>query len=781
MNFRIFISCIFCIWIFIFEVKSQDFTISGIISDAASGESLIGVNVYNPEKNTGAISNEFGFFSLKISPQIKTLLFSYTGYKTDTLSLVTYRDTFIHINLKKGLDLEEVEITAQIKAGNEINETSVIQIPMKMVYTLPEFLGENDIIHSLQLMPGIKSGGEGKAEIYIRGGSPDQNLILLDDVPLYHISHFGGFLSTFNSDAIKDFRVYKGGFPARYGSRLSSVVDIRMKDGNLKNYNVTGSLGLLSTKIMVDGPIKKDRSSFLISFRKNTLPVFRMFFNMNLDYRFYDFNSKLNYKINQKNRLYLSIYSGDDKVLSRINENTSGITEKSERFTSWGNIAGSLRWNKILTNKIFVNTILGYVNYNYNEGFKSEIKHDTVFENIKNLFTSNIKDFFIKIAPEYYITSKHVLRFGGELIHHSFIPGNTEYEYESGSMGSYDLNFNNESISSLEWKLYLEGDLDLKEWLGTNIGVHYSNYIIDGESYSSLEPRVLVNFRITPEISFKSSYSEMQQYVHLLSYNGVGMPSDFWMPSTVNIPPQKSRQYSVGFEYFFSRKYKLSIESYRKEMSNLITFRPGESFLKNNDSWEEKVLIGGNGLAEGVEVLFRKNSGKTTGWLSLELSKSDRSFNELMNGENYPFKYDRRFETNLVLTHSINENVSISAVWKYGSGYPITLPEKKFNSFGEIVYVYSDINSFRMRDYHRLDLGINFVKQMKWGERKWSISVMNVYNRQNPYYYYFDYEYVSSTTSGSEGFIFGSVKGNLKLFQQSLIPFLPTASFSFKF
>jgi len=781
MNFRIFISFVFCLGTFFIEGNSQDRTISGIISDAASGESLIGVNIYNPEKNTGAISNEFGFFSLKISPQMEVLLFSYTGYKTDTLSLVACRDTLINIKLERGLDLEEVEISAHIKAGNEKNETSVIQIPMKMIYRLPEFLGENDIIHSLQFMPGIQSGGEGKAELYIRGGSPDQNLVLLDDVPLYQISHFGGFLSAFNSEAIKDFKVYKGGFPARYGSRLSSVIDIRMKDGDLKDYHVSGSLGLLSTKIMVDGPIKKDRSSFLISFRKNTFPVFRMFFDVNLDYRFYDLNAKLNYIVNGKNRLYLSFFNGHDKVLSRITEETSGITEKSKDYTGWGNMAGSLRWNTILSNKVFINTILGYVNYNYEEGINREFKSDSISENIENLFKADIRDAFIKIAPEYYITPNHVLRFGGELIHHSFIPGNTSYTFESGTQDLYELDYNNEKISALEWNLYLEGDLDLWKWLGTNLGVHYSNYLISGKSYSSLEPRIILNFRITPDISLKSSYTEMQQYVHLLSYSGVGLPSDFWMPSTETVPPQKARQYSIGIEYFPRGKYSVSIESYRKEMNNLLTFRPGESFLMNNESWEEKVLIGGKGIAEGIELLLRKDAGKTTGWLSLEVSKSERSFDELLNGKAFPFKYDRRFETNIVLTHSINANISISAVWIYGAGYPVTLPERKYNTFGNIVYVYGDINSFRMRDYHRLDMGINFMKQVKRGERRWSISILNVYNRQNPYYYYFEYEFIPIKDSGSNGLILRGDKGNLKLYQQSLIPFLPTASFSFKF
>ncbi|MFW5878142.1 MAG: TonB-dependent receptor, partial [bacterium] len=514
------------------DILAQNRVISGHVSDSISGESLIGVNVYVPSGRYGTISNEFGFFSLKIPESTERLYFSFMGYRTDSLLIEKKEsEVFLNIKLSKGLELEEVQVKAPVKSFVERNETAVVRIPMKTVYQLPVFLGENDIIHALQLMPGIKSGSEGKANLYIRGGSPDQNLVLLDDVPLYNVNHFGGFLSTFNSDAIKDFKVFKGGFPARYGSRLSSVVDIRMKDGDLRNFKVSGALGMLSSKLMVEGPVIKDRASFLVSFRKNTLPVFRMLFDANIDYHFYDLNAKFNYRLNGKNRLHLSFYRGNDNVMIRNYEEGSGNINDMKVYTAWGNTSGSFRWNSMLSEKIFMNTILGYTRYHYNKGFENYFSTDTLAESVISEFESGINDLFIKFAPEVYITSDHILRFGAELMQHSFSPASTFYEQQKTGYDMYSLSYENEENNALEGRLFFESDLEVFSWLGVNLGIHHSTYHVSEKNYSSLEPRILTNFRISPGLSFKASYSEMQQYVHLLTYSGVGMPSDFWMPS----------------------------------------------------------------------------------------------------------------------------------------------------------------------------------------------------------------------------------------------------------
>jgi len=778
MNFKIFTLAILFLNVLNIQSHSQTLVISGYVSDSLTGERLIGVNIFTSGKgqDIGTITNKFGFFSLKIPQESQEIIISYVGYKFKSIAINASKDLFINILLERGIKLDEVVKKSEPREFQKANETGVSSIPMESLYKLPEFVGESDITHALQLMPGVQGGSEGKASLYIRGGSPDQNLMLIDDVPLYNVNHFGGFLSAFNSDAIKDFKLYKGGFPARYGSRLSSVLDIRLKDGDMNKYNVTGSVGLLSSKIMIDGPIKKESSSFLVSFRKNTFPVFKVLFGVNLDYRFYDFNTKLNFRLNERNRLLFSFYSGDDNVMIKNNSKDSYSSNKTKNNTAWGNLTGSMRLNTLIGSNVFVNTIIGYTNYHYNTGFESSYSNDTLSEVINSNFTSNVNDIFIRVAPEINFSSKYKLRLGAEVQRHNFTPGNTGYIQENSSLGSNKLGYKNQVVNSIENNFFLENDADIFNWLGCNIGAHYSGYYVQQESYFSLEPRILVNIRITPELSIKPAYNEMQQYVHLLTYSGVGMPSDFWMPSTATVPPEKSNQLSVGLEYFFRKTYKFSIEAYRKNMDKLLTFKYGESFFANTEAWENKILTRGKGISEGVEFLFRKEEGKTNGWLGLTFSKSERSFDEIMDGQAFPFKYDRRFEADLVIIHNFSENISVSAVWKYGSGYPITLPLGKYDSFGDVVYIYGDMNSVRMRNYHRLDLAANFNKPKKWGERTWSISILNVYNRRNPYYYFFKYELIPLPPGPAHGF----TNGNLKLYQQSLISFFPTFSYSFK-
>ena len=777
MNFKIFILAILFLNVLNSQSHSQTLVISGYISDSLTGERLIGVNIFTPDRNIGTITNKFGFFSLKIPQEIKEINISYVGYKFKSISIYTSKDKFLNIFLERGIELEEVVKKSKPREFQKANETGVSSIPMESLYKLPEFVGENDIIHALQLMPGVQGGSEGKASLYIRGGSPDQNLMLIDDVPLYNVNHFGGFLSTFNSDAIKDFKLYKGGFPARYGSRLSSVLDIRLKDGDMNKYNVSGSVGLLSSKIMIDGPIKKESSSFLVSFRKNTFPVFKVLFGVGLDYRFYDFNTKLNFRLNERNRLLLSFYSGDDNVFIKNKSVDSNSENKTKNYSTWGNRTASLRLNTLIGSNIFVNTIIGYTNYHYNTGIENYFSNDTLSELINSHFISNVNDIFIKVSPEINISPKYKIRLGAEIQRHHFTPGNTAYTQENSSSGMNKLDYNNQKVNSIENNFFVENDADIFKWLGCNIGTHYSGYFVEKESYFSLEPRILFNIRITPELSIKPAYSEMQQYIHLLTYSGVGMPSDFWMPSTAVVPPEKSYQQSLGIEYFFRKMYKFSVEAYRKNMDNLITFNYGESFFANTETWENKILTGGRGISEGIEFLIRKEDGKTNGWLGLTLSKSERRFDEIMDGQAFPFKYDRRFEADLVIIHNFSKNVSVSAVWKYGSGYPITLPLGKYDSFGDVVYIYGDMNSVRMRNYHRLDLAANFTKAKEWGERTWSFSILNVYNRRNPYYYFFKYELIPLTSGPALGY----ANGNLKLYQQSLISFFPTFSYSFKF
>lgn len=760
-------------------IFSQTKIISGYINDRQSGERLIGVNVFVPSTQIGTISNKFGFFSLKIPEDTETIVFSYVGYKQDTV-LLSKSSEFLNIDMSLGLNIEEVIIKANTFDFTQSNETGASRISVTELNKLPKFLGENDIIHAIQLLPGVHSGAEGKASLHIRGGSPDQNLILMDDVPFYNVNHFGGFISTFNSDAINNFTLYKGGFPARYGSRLSSVVDIRLRDGDMNSFKTSGSIGILSSKILFEGPIIKNKSSFLISARINTFPIFRLFFSEALNYRFYDLNTKLNYQINDKHRIHLSFYSGDDDIVSKDSDTFTTFSTSTKNSIKWGNVNGSFRWNTILNPRVFVNTVIGYTNYHYRTGFENEYINDTLTEHTTNSFKSSVNDLFIKFAPEVYLYSNYKLSIGAEFLTHSFIPGNTLFEKTGIEEDSYRIDFQNTEIKAFEHKLYIENDVDIFKWLGGNLGLHYSGYFVNNAYYSSMEPRLIANIRVNPTFSIKPAYSEMQQYVHLITYSGVGLPSDFWMPTTENTPPERVRQFSIGLEYYLKEKYKISLESYVKEMENLITIDKAESFFRNDEAWENKILQSGTGIAKGLELLFRKEKGKTTGWLAFSLSKSERQFEELNNGKPFPYKYDSRFSTNIVLMHEIRKNITISAIWKFRTGYPITLPVKKYNSYGQEVFVYNEINSFRMKDYHRLDISMKFRKSTKWGKRTWDISILNLYNRQNPYYYYFEKEKTRVQNTGS-GYGFSSIEGDLKLYQQSLIPFMPSVSYSFKF
>lgn len=760
-------------------IFSQTKVLSGYVSDKQSGERLIGVNVFVPSTQIGTISNKFGFFSLEVPEETERIVFSYVGYRQETV-LPVKSSEFLNIDMTLGLNINEVIIKANTFDLTQSNQTGTARISMAELNKLPEFLGENDIIHAIQLLPGVQSGAEGKASLHIRGGSPDQNLILMDDVPFYNVSHFGGFISTFNSDAINDFTLYKGGFPARYGSRLSSVVDIRMRDGDLNSFKTSGSIGLLSSKILFEGPIIKNKSSFLISARNNTFPIFRLFFKETLIYRFYDLNTKFNYKINDKHRIHIGFYSGDDHIISKNFDKYPNFSNATKNSVKWGNVNGSFRWNFILGPKIFLNTVIGYTNYHYKTGYKTEFISDTLTELTTSKFNSGVKDIFIKLAPEFFLSSNYKLSAGAEFMIHSFTPGNTFFEKSGKEEESYQIDFENTEIRAFEHKLYIENDLDIFNWLGANLGIHYSGYSVNNAYYSSIEPRLIANIRAFPNFSIKPAYSEMQQYVHLITYSGVGLPSDFWMPTTENTPPERARQFSIGLEYFLKEKYQISLESYVKEMENLITIDQGESFFRNDEGWENKILQSGTGISKGLELLLRKEEGKTTGWLAFALSNSERQFEELNSGEPFPYKYDSRFSTNIVLMHEIRENITFSAIWKYRTGYPVTLPIKKYDSYGQEVFVYNEINSYNMRDYHRLDIAVKFRKLTEKGERTWEISILNLYNRQNPYYYYFDKEKTTVHSTGA-GVGYYTIEGDLKLYQQSLISFMPSVSYSFKF
>ena len=796
MKFKI---VFFLLQLFIVSAFAQNITISGYVQDAATGEKLIGANVYNLPYKIGTTTNAYGFYSLQLPKKDSLQLFySYVGYQAQKVNVPNHKNMTINIELAVGKQLEAVVITGQ--ADNPIedrNEMSVVSIPIKQIKILPALSGEVDIMKVMQLMPGVQSGSEGSSGLYVRGGSPDQNLMLLDDVPLYNVNHIGGFVSIFNTDAIKSVKLIKGGFPARYGSRLSSVMDVRMKDGNNKEFHGQGLLGIIASKVAVEGPIKKDTASYMISVRRFlwdllTRPISKIATDgAALGYNFYDINAKFNYYLKEKDHLYLSFYAGDDKLLAKIKNNDDGENQKLKSTLRWGNLLGALRWNHLFNPKLFSNATLSYTRYRYATRFSYSKTGNNINNESENTFVSGVSDLTAKIDMEYYASSKYLLRMGLGSIHHRFRPGTTHLEQIQDGEKIINSTFEENNLTAWEQFIFAENEIKIGKF-NSIIGLRATNYHVNGKAFYALEPRILLNYKLLRNLSIKVSYAEMQQYVHFLTSSGVGLPTDLWMPSTDKTPPEKSKQFAVGIAQSISNgKYELSIEAYRKKMNKLITYKAGENHLSTSKGWEEKVEKDGKGISEGVELLVQKKEGKTTGWVGYTLSKTTRQFENINDGAVYDFRYDRRHDISIVITHQLKENIDASATWVFGTGNAITLPigryylgedEKGLHPFPSLAYadeaeLYSKRNAFRMRSYHRLDVGFNFHKKKKWGERIWSVSIYNLYNRQNPYFYYFDTPHETYTQSNP----IPTKKPQQKLFQQSLFPIIPSVAYRFEF
>ena len=767
---------IICLLISSFQLKSQNsHTFSGFVYDKSSGEVLIGASIFDKKTMQGTISNEYGFYSLSILITDSTnIIVSYIGYQSVNINSDSIDKQQYDIYLTSGLSLKAVDILSS-KESNDVSipETGVVRIPIKDIKSLPNLFGEVDIIKAYQLTPGVQSGGEGKSDIYVRGGSPDQNLILLDDVPLYYISHFGGFFSIFNADAINSTKLIKGGFPARYGSRLSSVLDIRMKEGNMNKYIVNGTIGLLSSKISVEGPIVKKKLSFIVSARRSLLPIFTLV-GSGVSYNFYDVNAKLNYKYSKRDRFFFSYYMGDDAIkVKEKSENTEHLNK-----LKWGNTLMSLKWNHVFSNKIFGNISISDTYYRHKSSVKYKISTDSINKELNSSLLSGINDFIIKTNINYIPNSIISFRIGSNSIFHYNIPNDEVFHQSGSSISTIDKTYNS-SISSFENSLYLENKIKYKKF-SANIGSRFSKYQVSSTSYYSFEPRIVLNINLFKHSALKYSYSTMSQYIHLLSYSGTGSPVDYWMPTTQDVKPELSQQNSLSFLQIFPKlKLELSLEVYYKQLQHLIAFSPGNSLQGNLKNWEQTIEKNGNGTNYGFEVFLQKKEGYTTGWVAVSLSKAERQFETINNSKPYPFKFDRLFDVSIVLNHKLKNNIIFSATWTYGSGYPITLANEHYFVNGNDIFVFGAKNSYRMRSFHRMDVAVNFPKKTKWGKRTWIISVFNVYNRKNPYYYYYDRENNIVQTNG--GGDLHNEYSEIKLYQKSLFSIFPSIAYSFTF
>lgn len=754
------------------------------MKDAKSGENLIGANIWHPASRTGTMANQFGFYSYTVPTDTATIQVSYVGYKTKSLKLSLSADKAINFELVLGDELSEVVVKGS-RPNVELTKMSSITIKAQEIKNIPALLGEVDVLKAIQLMPGVQSGSEGSSGIYVRGGGPDQNLILLDGVPVYNASHLFGFFSVFNADAINSVEVIKGGFPARYGGRLSSVIDINMKDGNMQQWQADGGVGIIASRLSVEGPIVKDKASIILSARRTYIdilarPIIRAASDSDVDlgYFFYDFNGKANYIISEKDRIYVSAYTGTDRFYAKDSfgsDSRGNSYYEDESGIFWGNVTTAVRWNHLINNKLFLNTTATYSKYGFNlfnESYSRDVSPDTTVENsFFARYNSGIQDYGLRFDFDYFLNNKHSLKFGAQYIYHIFQP--EAFNLEASFDTDADLPVT-KPIYGNEYMLFIEDEYSHNSKLKFNIGINNSAFYVNEKLYYSFQPRLSGRYLINPTLSVKGSYAQMAQFLHLLTNSGIGLPTDLWVPATENIKPQLSRQVALGIHKSLKKDlYEASFETYYKEMDNLVEYREGANFLNLSENWESKVATG-RGWSYGGEFFVRKNSGKFNGWIGYTLSWNNRQFDELNFGRIFPYKYDRRHDVSVVMNYQISEGFELSGTWVYGTGNAITLPVATFPSldnsqqdnFGQFndVYQYSDRNDYRMPAYHRADIGLSWHKKKKWGERTWNISVYNLYNRQNPFA-------ITTTTrdDGSQGF------EQLALFQ-----FIPSLSYSFK-
>ncbi len=773
----------------LFVQAQTKYTLSGYVKEAGSKELLIGVTIFTDTKTAGTVSNNFGYYALELSEGTHNVIFNFVGYtpfvKTITISKNSILDVVLESTDKtlgevvvKGTKIEKVSDNVQM---------STIEIPIKTIKEIPALLGEKDVLKVLQLMPGVQSGSEGQSGLYVRGGGPDQNLIILDGATVYNAQHLFGFFSLFNGDALRSVELIKGGFPARYGGRLSSVIDMNMKDGNKEKYTGELGVGIISTKGILEGPFAKGKGSFIVSGRRTYIdalaqPIILAANNGNTaGYFFYDFNAKANYEIGPKDRVYLSGYFGRDKFY--FNQKESQGTQSYENKTSfgWGNATGTARWNHIFTPKLFSNTSVIYSFYEL--AIKAEEKESGV-GSFELQYGSGIRDWSIKQDFDWYANNNHKVKFGLVVTDHLFTPD---------ALVLKD-NYFNENLqrktnySALETGLYAEDEWKISPRLKSLFGMRMSSFTVRNTTYVKPEPRIALAYNVASDLSIKASYATMNQYIHLLSNSGVGLPTDLWVPATNKVKPQSSQQVALGIAKDFEKQnLSLTIEGYYKTMNNIIGYKEGASFLAIEDggdgaekiSWEDNVTSG-NGESYGAEFLLQRKYGKLTGWAGYTLSWTTQQFDELNNGQRFYARYDRRHDMSLVLQYKWKENITASATWVYGTGNAITLPISTHqlgntNTYGnQFDYwrsgtEYTSRNDFRMRAYHRADIGVQISKPKKHGIRTWEVSAYNLYNRRNPFYYFI----------GPEDRFNSDSKQVLK--QVSLFPILPSISWNYKF
>ncbi|MFA9388490.1 MAG: TonB-dependent receptor domain-containing protein [Prolixibacteraceae bacterium] len=779
------------------EIRS---TIHGYIYDQASGERLINANVYNPDNYVGTISNNYGFYSYSAPIGMLKLEVTYMGYQTQTFHFDLENDTTLNISLQaKSDELGEVTIIGTQTNKVEDTQMSMNDLSVQKLTKVPVILGEADVLKVIQMLPGVHAGTEGTSSIYVRGGGPDQNLFLLDGVPVYNAAHLFGFFSVFNPDAIKSVKLYKGGFPARFGDRLSSVVDVAMKDGNMKELHGNVSVGIIASKLQMEGPLVKDKTSFMLSVRRSYIDLLAQPFLMsesksdNKDIsglaHFHDFNLKINQIFSDRSRLYWSGYHGRDAgkgtEIRNYYSNNNTVKEQVENSigAGWGNTLSSLRWNYLISPRLFSNTTFIYSKFFFDiesQRFDRDLEKNTRLETSYK-YNSGIEDLCGKIDFDYFPNSTQFIKFGAQYTHHHFTPGasNAIEKYENIQAQNIDSVFGNREIYANEFSAYFEDDISFNASLKANMGIRISAYLVDGKTYVRPQPRISLRYKVKDNWSFKGSYSRMVQHVHLLTTSNIDLPTDLWVPVTKHIEPPVSDQLALGTAISIQDGINLTIEGYYKKMKNIIAYKEGASFIDSSNEWETKVEKG-DGTSYGMEFMLEKTVGKTSGWIGYTLSKTTHQFDEINFGKPFPAKYDRRHDINVVVSHKFNDHFDISGSWVYGTGNAVSLSLSKVPianipySHGRDEYTpyYPGRNNYRMPAYHRMDIGMNFHKKKKRGIRTWNISAYNAYNRKNAFLLMWLEN--GDTMSADLG-------GEQKLTKISIFPIIPSVSYFFKF
>ena len=759
--------------------QEQRFIVSGTVKEAETGETLIGATIVALESNQGTTTNEYGFYSISLpSKDSVTLLISYVGFQSEVRKLLLSSNQQLNVELGAGVQLEEVVVKAN-SYEERVNATqmSVEVLSVREAKLLPALLGEVDILKILQLKPGITSGSEGSTGLFVRGGANDQNLIILDEAVVYNPNHLFGFFSTFNSDAVKDLRVYKGGFPSQYGGRLSSVIDVKLKEGNNKEFEGAGGIGLISSRLTLEGPIQKNKSSFIVSGRRTYVDIFTRAinqanegnddFNPIPDYYFYDLNTKINYQFSDKDRVYLSGYFGRDVF---------GFEGDFFDFSfDWGNATGTARWNHVFNPRLFSNTTFTYSDYQYNlttkvTGFSFGVG-------------SKIKDASFKSDLYFNLSDKQTIKFGASATYHQFEVGRLQAGSDDGTV-SFSAG---QDFDGTEFGVYVSDEWTANSRFTLNTGLRLSGFNNDGATYLGIEPRMAAKYTINDKWTSKLSYARMYQYVHLVSNSGVALPTDVWYPSTANVKPQVSDQIALGFSYLLGEQFLINNEYYYKWLDNQIDFIDGAELFAN-DNLEEEFAFG-DGYAYGLELSIEKQQGRLSGWIGYTLALIRRGNfrgvkDDIMEGRYFPPRYDRRHDISVVAAYEFNKRLTASATWVFGSGDLSWLPSGRFTlqdvqgaEFKAVVPIYGDRNTFRLPDYQRLDLGLVIKFFPKWGESDLTISVYNAYDYRNAYFVFLEPEFRDVEVGGE----IVEIPERIVAKQQSLFPIIPSATWNFKF